>query len=131
MIIDTSALLAIVFREPGFERLVDLLSAAESIGIGAPTLAETGIVLQARLGKDPSGLLARLLQEFAIVTVSFGEAHGREAIAAYARFGRGRHEAALNFGDCLAYAIARLAGEPLLAVGGDFEKTDLDVVAMD
>lgn len=126
MIVDTSALVTIVFREPGFERIVDALSAAQAIGIGAPTLAETGVVLQARLGKDPSGLLARLLQEFGIVVVPFGEPHIQQAIAAYARFGRGRHRAGLNFGDCLTYAVARLAGEPLLAVGDDFRRTDLD-----
>lgn len=130
MIVDTSALVAVVFREPGFERIVEALSAAQSIGIGAPTLAETGVVLQARLGKDPSGLIARLLQEFGIVVVPFGEPHSREAIAAYARFGRGRHQAGLNFGDCLTYAVAHLAGEPLLAVGDDFGRTDLDVAAM-
>ena len=55
----------------------------------------------------------------------FGEAHWREALAAYRRFGRGRHRANLNFGDCLSYAVARLAGEPLLFVGDDFAATDL------
>ena len=57
--------------------------------------------------------------------MAFGEEHWREAVTAYNRFGRGRHEAQRNFGDCMAYAIAKLAGEPLLCTGADFAKTDL------
>lgn len=126
MILDTSAVIAILFKEPGFESVFQKLADAETIGIGAPTLAETGIVLRARLGRDPGFMLERFLSEFMIVTVPFGEDHWRETVEAYGRYGRGQHPAALNFGDCMTYAVARLAGQPLLFVGADFSKTDIE-----
>ncbi len=83
-------------------------------------------MLHARLGTDSHGMLERLLDELAIEEISFGSVHWREAVEAYRRFGRGQDHAGLNFGDCLTYAVARLSGEPLLFVGEDFPKTDLD-----
>lgn len=127
MIVDTSALIAITFQEPGHLGLVTKLASAPSTGIGTPTLAETGLVLAARLRRDPRDLVIRLLDEFSIEEVPFGSGHWREAVDAFQRFGKGRHEAQLNFGDCLTYAVARLAGEPLLCVGRDFTETDLIV----
>jgi ribonuclease VapC len=67
-----------------------------------------------------------MLQELGINEIPFSQVHWREAVEAYQRFGRGRHPARLNFGDCLSYATARLAGQPLLFIGEDFIKTDLD-----
>lgn len=125
MIVDTSVLLAIVFREEGFEALVDALAGADAVAAGTPTLAETGIVLNARLGAASDGMLERLLDEFGIQEIPFGEIHWREAVDAFRRYGKGRHRAALNFGDCMTYATARLAGEPLTFVGDDFALTDL------
>jgi ribonuclease VapC len=119
VIVDSSALVAIVFQEPGHQELAGKLLAAPSAGIGTPTLAETG------LGQDPRDLLVRMLSEVRIDEVPFGEAHWREAIGAYQRYGKGRHQAQLNFGDCLTYAVARLAAEPLLFTGDDFPHTDL------
>lgn len=127
MIVDSSAIVAIMLREAGWEELVDLIAAAPSCGVGAPTLAETGIVLTARIGPQARGLIARFLQESAMSTVPFGEDHWPVAIEAYARFGKGRHAANLNFGDCLTYAVARLADQPLLFVGDDFRRTDIAV----
>ncbi len=125
MILDSSAVLAVVLREPGFESLVDKLVVKGPKGIGAPTLAETGLVLTAKLKRDPRGLLKRFLEEVDVETVPFGDEHWVEALEAYERFGKGRHRAALNFGDCLTYAIARLSRQPLLCIGNDFSKTDL------
>jgi ribonuclease VapC len=125
MIVDSSVLLAIVFREPGFERLVAELTEAGAVAAGTPTLAETGIVLTARLGAAADGMLERMLDEFGVQEIPFGEIHWREAVDAFRRFGKGRHPAALNFGDCLTYATARLAGDPLRFVGGDFARTGL------
>jgi len=125
VILDSSAIVAVVLREPGFESIVSKLAAADALAVGAPTLAETGIVLSARLGKDARGLLQGLLREWRAETVVFGDEHWRAAVAAYSQFGRGRHKAQLNFGDCLAYAVAKLASEPLLSTGSDFTKTDL------
>jgi ribonuclease VapC len=95
------------------------------VGIGAPTLVEAGIVLSARLGRDARGLLARFLEEAGISVVPFTEAHHGTALGAWLKYGRGRHAAGLNFGDCLAYAVAKLAGMPLLCTGDDFRQTDL------
>jgi ribonuclease VapC len=126
MIIDTSALVAITFAEPGHHELIAKLTGAPSAGIGTPTIAETGVVLAARLGRDSRDLVIRLLDEFSIEEVPFGDRHWREAVDAYLRFGKGRHKARLNFGDCLTYAVASLANEPLLFVGDDFPETDLE-----
>jgi ribonuclease VapC len=129
MIVDSSAILAIVLKEPGYERVVRQLAASPASRIGAPARLETGIVLTARLGPRGKTVLARFLQENSIETVPFGEAHAAEALDAYSRFGKGRHPAALNFGDCCTYAVASLAGEPLLCTGDDFTRTDLPLVS--
>lgn len=125
MIVDSSAIVAIVLREPGWEGVVMRLGADAAPAIGAPTLVETGLVLTAKIGQKARIVLARLLQETGLTVIPFAEEHWRVAVDAYAQFGRGRHAAALNFGDCLTYAVARLAGQPLLFVGDDFSKTDL------
>ena len=127
MILDSSVIVAIVLREPGYEELLTKLRSADTLGIGTPTLTETGMVLSARLGVEPQALLDRFLREFGAVPVAFGEQHWREALEAFRRFGKGRHPAALNFGDCLSYAAAKLADHPLLFVGNDFSKTDLEI----
>lgn len=127
MIIDTSAIVALVFQEPDHERVERALERATGAGIAAPTLVETAIVLSARLGRDARGLLARLLSEVEIDIVPFGEAHYAAAIDAWLRFGKGRHPAALNLGDCMTYSAAKLAAAPLLCVGADFCRTDLEL----
>jgi ribonuclease VapC len=125
LILDTSVIVAISLREPGYEQLVDRLRSADTIGIGAPTLVEAGMVLSARLGVEPQALLDRFLRDFGVVPVVFAEQHWREALEAFRRFGKGRHPAALNFGDCMSYAAARIADRPLLFVGDDFPRTDI------
>ena len=125
MIVDSSAIVAIVLREPGWEDVVARLGAETTPAIGAPTLAETGLVLTAKIGTKARIVLSRFLQETGLTVIPFAEEHWRIAVDAYAQFGKGRHAAALNFGDCLTYAVARLAGQPLLFVGDDFSKTDL------
>ncbi len=128
MILDSSAVVAILLREPGYESLLDTLCETAEAGIGAPTLVEAGIVLAARTRTDSRGLLARFLAEAAVITIPFSDAHFSTAIDAWLRFGKGRHPAALNYGDCLAYATARVAGQPLLCTGNDFAQTDLQTV---
>ena len=124
MIIDSSALVAIVLQEPEADALLQRMRDASSLAIGAATLLETGIVLSARLNDDARGLLARLLQESGIAVVDEKEAHFGVAMDAWLRYGKGRHAAALNFGDCLSYAISVVADEPLLCIGDDFPQTD-------
>ncbi len=127
MIVASSAIVAIVFKESGYEELLSRMESAAIAAAGAPTLAETGIVLSARLGELADGLLERLIDELEIQEIPFGELHWRESVEAYRRFGRGRHPASLNFGDCMTYAVAILTAEPLLFVGIDFSKTDVKV----
>ena len=128
MILDSSVVIALFLREPDWQGLIDRIAATAAVGIGTPTLVETGIVLSARLERDARPLLARFIQEFEIEPIIFGEAHWQEAVRAFRRFGKGRHPAALNFGDCMTYATARLARQPLLFVGDDFSKTDMECV---
>ncbi len=127
MIVDSSADVAIIHREPEHEEVLQKLGATQSRAIGAPTLAETGIVLTSRMGRSVIGILARFLQEVEIATVPFGDDHWKEAVDAFDRYGRGRHDASLNFGDCMTYSVAKLADEPLLCIGEDFALTDLDL----
>lgn len=126
MIVDSSAIVAVLLREPGWEDLVVKLSAQTTAAVAAPTLAEVGLVMTAKMGRKASIVLSRFLQETNLAVIPFAEEHWRVAVEAYARFGKGRHAAGLNFGDCLTYAVARLAGQPLLFVGRDFSKTDLE-----
>ncbi len=125
MILDSSAIVAIVLRQPGCESLLQMIIDTPAVAVGAPTLAESAIVLSARLGYDARGVLARFVQEGAIVVIPFSEAHFGLAVEAWLRFGKGRHSAALNFGDCLSYATAIIAGQPLLCIGDDFRRTDV------
>lgn len=127
MILDSSAVIALLLKEPGHKRLLDRLAATEQVGIGAPTVVETSLVLSSRLGHAGKTLLARFLQEAEIEVVSFTADHWTIAADAFIAYGKGRHRAALNFGDCMSYAVARLAGRPLLCLGDDFPATDLDL----
>jgi len=128
LIIDSSAILAIFFREPGADELLAAILDADFAGIGSPTAAETGLVLTARLEKNAAGSLLRFFEETGIEIVAFSDLHWQRAIDAFSRFGKGRHPAALNFGDCMTYATAALARQPLLCRGDDFRKTDLELV---
>lgn len=125
MILDSSALIAIAFDEPEREVLIAKINVAETVGVAAPTLVEAGIVLSARTGTDASGVLAELIAAADGVVIDFGPLHWRVAVSAWWRFGKGRHPAGLNFGDCMAYAAAAIADEPLLAKGEDFPQTDI------
>jgi ribonuclease VapC len=127
MIIDTSAIVAVVLREPGFQAVLDCFDGDDQLAVGAPTLTESALVLSTRLGRDARPKLARLLQEYEIAIVPFAAAHWDEATEAFLRFGKGRHPAALNYGDCMSYAVAKLADQPLLCVGLDFAQTDLSL----
>lgn len=124
MILDTSAVAAVLFEEAGHEKLVEAMEGTE-LGIGAPTLVEAGMVMVGRFDLHGRALLAQFLEQNRIVVVPFDSRHWTLAAEAFIRYGKGRHAAALNYGDCMTYATARLAGAPLLFVGEDFAKTDL------
>jgi ribonuclease VapC len=125
VILDASALVAIALDEPEREMLVAKINAADSVAVGVPTLVEAGIVLSARTGLDASAVLAELMAAADAVVIEFGQRHWRVAVSAWGQFGKGRHPAGLNFGDCLTYATARVAGEPVLDKGDDFTQTDI------
>lgn len=127
MIVDSSAIASVFLRRPGHERLIDALASADRAGIGAPTLVEAGLELAAATGKDVNTLLSRFVQEFELTVIPFSDAHSRAASEAYRAYGRGRSRAGLDFGECLSYATARLARQPLLADDPRFSKTDLDL----
>jgi ribonuclease VapC len=119
---------AIFLRESGAEELTSAIVKADFAGIGAPTAAETGLVLTSRFETNATGLLLRFFEETGIEIVAFTDLHWQRAVDAFWRFGKGLHPAALNFGDCMTYATAAMAGEPLLCRGDDFRKTDLTLV---
>jgi ribonuclease VapC len=125
MTLDSSALVAILFSEFGHLDLVDRILAANEVRVGAPTLVETSLVLSGRRRAPAKGEIEGLIQELGVTVVPFGELEWRLAVDAFTKFGRGRHRAALNFGDCLAYAIAMSLGDSLLFVGDDFAHTDV------
>ncbi len=126
MIIDSSAVIAILKNEPGSRRLNTAIAAATDPRMSSTTWAETSIVcLSKGLVKSDAGLHS-LPQVIGFRIVPFTEKHAAAAGAAFEKFGRGRHPARLNFGDCMSYATAKLAGEPLLYVGDDFAQTDIE-----
>ena len=125
MTLDTSALVAVLFSEAGYLELVDRMLEADTLRIGAPTLVETSLVFAGRTGRAGGTEIGNLLEELGVTIVPFGEAEWHRASDAFGRYGRGRHKAALNFGDCLAYATAATARDSLLFVGDDFRLTDI------
>jgi ribonuclease VapC len=130
MVLDTSAVCAVLFGQEEAAALHTVLTAGAPWQIGAPTLAEAAVVVQARLGPTGLSALRSFLVEYDVHTVAFGDEHWRLAAQAYGRYGKGRHAARLDFGDCLAYATAKHSGQPLLCVGADFAQTDLVLVPL-
>jgi ribonuclease VapC len=121
---DTSALTAVVLGEPDADRFLQALR-SDSVLISAASLMEASIVVEARQGMDATRDLGILVEAVVEQIVPVDELHARAAVGAWRRFGKGRHPAALNFGDCFAYAAASLADAPLLFKGDDFAQTDL------
>lgn len=127
MILDSSAVVSIALDEPERPGFVRLIAARDLVGVGSPSLVEAGIVLAARLGGDTIRSIEDMLRDLRVTVVEFGPDHWREALRAWDTYGKGRHPARLNLGDCMAYATAKVAGRPLLAKGDDFTKTDIEL----
>lgn len=125
MVLDTSALIAILTRGTDADRLLDALAAARSCRVSAGTLLEAMIVMRARHGEDGVRQLRLLLQAANAQVAPFDADQVEIALAAFERFGKGRHPAGLNLGDLFAYALATYQGLPLLTVGDDFARTDV------
>ena len=128
MVLDTSALLALLLDEPEAEAYRVALEEDDTRLVSAATVLETAIVIETRKGDAGGRELDLLLHKGEIAVVAVDADQVAEARRAYRRFGRGRHAAGLNFGDVFAYALARSAGEPLLFKGEDFSKTDVSRV---
>jgi len=126
MVLDTSALLAILFAEPEANAMVRALSADPRRVVGAPTLVETSAVLRAKKGGAAEVALDALLERLGVEIVAMGLPAARLARLAYGRFGKGvGNPGVLNYGDCLAYGVAMAEREPLLFKGDDFARTDV------
>ncbi|WLE00390.1 type II toxin-antitoxin system VapC family toxin (plasmid) [Agrobacterium leguminum] len=124
--VDTSVILTMALAEPEAERFTPLLG-REAVAIGWPTLLEARMVLTGKGFPNASNIIDQLVQLPNVTAVAFDDAHYREAERAFDRFGKGRHSAALNMGDCFSYAVAIVAKAPLLFKGNDFNKTDLKI----
>jgi ribonuclease VapC len=126
MVVDTSALVAVLKREPGWQRWFDAMLEAGDLRVSAASWVELGIVAIAKLRPEAEVEIEALQRSLEIRIVPFDAEQATLAREAFRRFGKGRHAAALNFGDCLTYALARQQGAPLLFVGDDFARTDLE-----
>ena len=128
MVIDTSALLAILLDEPERGKFLELLSESETRLLSAANALETAIVVESRRGEAAGRELDLFLHRTKIEIVAVDAEQFSIARFAWRKFGKGRHPAALNFGDCFAYALTKMSSEPLLAKGEDFRRTDLQVL---
>jgi ribonuclease VapC len=129
MVVDTSALIAVLNGEPEWRRIEAAMLAARRLAISAVTLVEASIVADSKRQPDGMAELDLLLDELRIEIIPVTRQHSELARLAYSQFGKGRHRAGLNFGDCFSYALARAFGEPLLFVGNDFGRTDVEVAS--
>jgi ribonuclease VapC len=130
MVLDTSALLAILLAEPESQAMVRAVAEDERRLVGAPTLVEASAVMLAKKGGAGEVALDALLERLGVDVVPMSVGAARLARLAYARFGKGVGDpAVLNYGDCLSYGVAMAEREPLLFKGDDFAHTDVAVVA--
>lgn len=125
MVLDTSALVALLLDEPEAETFCRAVDDDETREVSAATLLETAIVIEAKKGEAGGRELDLLMHTAGITVIAVDAEQVAAARRAYRRFGKGRHAAGLNFGDLFAYALARTSGQPLLFKGDDFAKTDI------
>jgi ribonuclease VapC len=127
IVVDTSAVLAILQSEDGHDVLLHHLAQASRRLMSAATRVELGIVVEARYGAPGRELVDRFLRDAAIELVAVDGDSADRALSAWRRYGKGRHPAALNYGDCFSYALAEDTGCTLLCTGSDFAATDLPI----
>ena len=128
VVVDTSAVLAVLLSEPAAEPLLARLDASELSLMSMASLVEVGIVAEARLGPAGYSLADRFVRDGGIELVPLDRSHADAAVEGWRRFGKGQHPASLNLGDCFTYGLAVSVGLPVLCVGGDFLQTDVEVV---
>lgn len=125
MVLDTSAVVALLLREPEAPQFLELLQNADALAIGTPTLLECELVITTLLGAEGLLRLDELVMALGVEVLPFGERELAVARVASRTYGKGRHPAGLNFGDCFSYAIAIARNEALLFKGHDFAQTDV------
>lgn len=125
MIVDSSALIAILLKEPDARRLASAIAQSSACRLPATCFLEASMLLLGRRGEDGVRDLDLFLARSGMEIVPFSESQARLAREAFRRYGKGRHPASLNFGDCMTYALARETGEELLFKGNDFAQTDI------
>jgi ribonuclease VapC len=128
MVIDSSALIAIFLAEPERKAFIDRIHQSETRLISAATVLETGIVIEARRGEAAGREFDLFVVRLNLEIISVDADQAEIARSAWRRYGKGRHPASLNFGDCFAYALAKTYGEQILCKGADFSQTDVEVV---
>lgn len=128
VVVDTSAAVAILLDEPGRAELVGCLEGAASRLMSMASRVELGIVIEARLGPAGADVAGRFVRDGDIDCLDVDGDVAERALSAWRRYGKGRHRAALNFGDCFVYALAERTGLPIACTGDDFAATDLDVI---
>lgn len=125
MVVDSSVLIAILQKEPERVAYIQAISSSPSTLLAAPTLVEAAMVAEKRKGDVGRGELDQLIRKSGLTIVAFDEAQAELARIAWRTYGRGRHPAALNFGDCFSYALAKHMNDTLLYKGNDFALTDI------
>ncbi len=128
IVVDTSAVVAILLREEAADASVAILSEAAIRLMSAATLVELGIVVESRLGPAGADVLTRFLRDAAIAVVPVDAELAERALGGWRRYGKGRHAAGLNYGDCFTYALAEKTGHPVLCAGADFLATDVETL---
>lgn len=128
LVVDTSAAVAIIFGEAGAEELAADLERAVSRMMSAAIRVELGIVVEARLSPAGQDVVDRFVRDAEIEVVPVDGDQAARALSGWRRYGKGRHRAGLNFGDCFTYALAERTGHPVLCTGKDFAATDIEVV---
>ncbi|MGP8245252.1 MAG: type II toxin-antitoxin system VapC family toxin [Bryobacteraceae bacterium] len=128
MVIDTSAILAILQREPERRSFLEAIEAADSTRMSVASFVESSIVIESRYGAEGLRDLDRFISRASIELVPADAEQGQLACSAFSRFGKGRHRAGLNYGDCFSYAAAISLGQPLLSKGDDFTHTDVPIL---
>lgn len=126
MVIDSSALLAILQNEPERRAFNESIEAAEQVLLSTASFVEISMIVESRLGSDGVRDLDLFIAKARITLIPVDEEQAHLAVQAFRRYGKGRHPAALNFGDCFSYALARAQADALLFKGDDFAHTDID-----
>ena len=127
LVVDTSALVALLLQEPEAEELLDLAARAERVQLSAATRLELTLVAEGRRFNSTSSEIEALLSNLRVEVVPFESNHLHWALHGWRHYGRGRHKAALNLGDCFSYGLAKALDAPLLFKGEDFQDTDVKV----